>query len=167
MLRSDGTLIRDYIHVRDVVEGYLLLAEAMERPELCGRAYNFSLEHPVSVLDLTNLILRLMGREDLRPVILDEARAEIPRPASQRRAGPPGVGLVATLSARVEPRRDGRLVSRLSDRDGLRPGLIPSHGHRRPAAASQSRSETRDTGSGQGMPNAGSSNRTPSECSAE
>ena len=30
ILRSDGTMIRDYIYVRDVVAAYLLLAEAMD-----------------------------------------------------------------------------------------------------------------------------------------
>lgn len=78
VLRSDGTLIRDYIFIRDVVLGYLTLAEAMDRPEIPGRAYNFSIDAPLSVLDITNRILALMDREDLRPVILNIARAEIP-----------------------------------------------------------------------------------------
>jgi CDP-glucose 4,6-dehydratase len=78
VLRSDGTLIRDYIYIRDVVGGYLRLAEAMERPDLWGRAYNLSIEQPQSVLQLTQTILRVMGREDLHPVILNQARSEIP-----------------------------------------------------------------------------------------
>jgi CDP-glucose 4,6-dehydratase len=78
VLRSDGTLIRDYIYIRDVVDGYLRLAEAMERPDVWGRAYNFSQEQPLSVLQLTETILRVMGRQDLQPQILNQARAEIP-----------------------------------------------------------------------------------------
>jgi CDP-glucose 4,6-dehydratase len=78
VLRSDGTLIRDYIFIRDVVGGYLTLAEAMDRPDIRGRAYNFSIETPLSVLDITNRILALMDRTDLRPVILNNARGEIP-----------------------------------------------------------------------------------------
>jgi CDP-glucose 4,6-dehydratase len=77
VLRSDGTMVRDYIYIRDVVEGFLRLAEAMDRAEVRGRAYNFSVEQPQSVLELTTLILRVMGREDLRPVVLNETRAEI------------------------------------------------------------------------------------------
>jgi CDP-glucose 4,6-dehydratase len=78
VLRSDGTPIRDYIFIRDVVDGYLTLAEAMEREEIRGRAYNFSIETPLSVLAITERILALMGRTDLPPVILNVAKAEIP-----------------------------------------------------------------------------------------
>jgi CDP-glucose 4,6-dehydratase len=77
VLRSDGTMIRDYIFIRDVVSGYLTLAEAIDQPEIRGRAYNFSVDIPLSVLQLTEEILSVMGREDLRPVILNVAKAEI------------------------------------------------------------------------------------------
>jgi CDP-glucose 4,6-dehydratase len=77
MLRSDGTLIRDYIYVRDVIGGYLCLAEAMDRRELWGRAFNLTMEAPISVLAMTKKILVAMGRSDLRPVILNEVKAEI------------------------------------------------------------------------------------------
>jgi CDP-glucose 4,6-dehydratase len=43
-----------------------------------GQAYNFSNECPVTVLELTALISRLMGRTDLEPVILNVATNEIP-----------------------------------------------------------------------------------------
>lgn len=78
VLRSDGTPIRDYIFIGDVVGGYLTLAEAMDRGEIRGRAYNFSIETPLPVLAITERILALMGRADLRPVILKVAKAEIP-----------------------------------------------------------------------------------------
>ncbi|HEY1261625.1 MAG TPA: NAD-dependent epimerase/dehydratase family protein [Stellaceae bacterium] len=78
VLRSDGRMVRDYIYVLDGVAAYLLLAEAMDRAELWGRAFNFSLEHPLSVLEVTQKILDVTGRGDLQPVILDETRAEIP-----------------------------------------------------------------------------------------
>jgi CDP-glucose 4,6-dehydratase len=77
VLRSDGTMIRDYIYIRDVVGGYLTLAEAMDRSDIWGRAFNLSTEEPLSVLELTRRILAVMGRQDLEPVILNETRAEI------------------------------------------------------------------------------------------
>jgi CDP-glucose 4,6-dehydratase len=77
VLRSDGTMIRDYIYIKDVVDGYLRLAECMDDPELWGRAYNLSIENPVSVLQITDKILDVMGRSDLRPIILNQAKAEI------------------------------------------------------------------------------------------
>jgi CDP-glucose 4,6-dehydratase len=50
----------------------------MDDGKFWGQAYNFSLELQLSVLEMTNKILELMGRMDLRPVILNEAKAEIP-----------------------------------------------------------------------------------------
>jgi CDP-glucose 4,6-dehydratase len=78
ILRSDGTMIRDYVYVRDIVCAYLLLAERMEDPALHGHAFNFSNEQPLSVIALVERILALMGRADLEPVILGEATNEIP-----------------------------------------------------------------------------------------
>ncbi len=77
VIRSDGTLIRDYVYVLDVVEAYLALAERMCEPAIHGEAFNFSSETPLSVLELTHTILRLLGREDLAPLVLNEAKGEI------------------------------------------------------------------------------------------
>jgi CDP-glucose 4,6-dehydratase len=78
ILRSDGTMIRDYIYVRDVVRAYLQLAECMQDPAIHGQAFNFSTEQPLSVVGLVGHILRACGRSDLEPVILGEATNEIP-----------------------------------------------------------------------------------------
>ena len=42
-----------------------------------GEAFNFSNELQITVLELTGKILKLMGRTDLKPVILNEAANEI------------------------------------------------------------------------------------------
>jgi CDP-glucose 4,6-dehydratase len=42
-----------------------------------GEAFNFSNELQISVLELTHKILKLMGREDLKPTILNQAEHEI------------------------------------------------------------------------------------------
>jgi CDP-glucose 4,6-dehydratase len=78
VLRSDGTMVRDYIYVRDAVRAYLLLAERMDDSALHGHAFNFSAEQPLSVLALVEQILRVAGRPDLTPIVLGEATAEIP-----------------------------------------------------------------------------------------
>jgi CDP-glucose 4,6-dehydratase len=78
VLRSDGKMIRDYIYVRDVTAAYLLLAQAMDEPKHWGQAFNFSLELQLSTLEMTHKILEVMGRGDLEPIILNEAKAEIP-----------------------------------------------------------------------------------------
>lgn len=76
-LRSDGTFIRDYIYVEDVVDAYLALGEACPREGIRGEAFNFSPESRVSVLELVHLLLDVLGRTDLQPRILNTARTEI------------------------------------------------------------------------------------------
>ncbi|RQP22097.1 NAD-dependent epimerase/dehydratase family protein [Piscinibacter terrae] len=77
VIRSDGTLIRDYVYVRDVALFYLHLAEAMENKDIHGHAFNYSTESQLTVLDITRLILKLM-KSDLQPEVLNEAKGEIP-----------------------------------------------------------------------------------------
>jgi CDP-glucose 4,6-dehydratase len=77
-IRSDGTPVRDYLYVRDGSTGVLMLAEILrDRPLLSGRAFNFSAGQRLSVLDVVQRIIYLMG-SDLTPVILNEAENEIP-----------------------------------------------------------------------------------------
>jgi CDP-glucose 4,6-dehydratase len=77
ILRSNGLYTRDYIFVDDVVSAYMATADAVSRDEIAGQAFNFSPESRVSVIEITRQLLRLMGRDDLEPVILDQVTAEI------------------------------------------------------------------------------------------
>ncbi|MCA9977923.1 MAG: GDP-mannose 4,6-dehydratase, partial [Anaerolineales bacterium] len=76
LLRSDGTMKRDYIFIKDVVRGFLMAAEQMQQPNVAGEAFNFGSNHPVTVLDMVNTIIQLSDYPHLQPVILDEARHE-------------------------------------------------------------------------------------------
>jgi CDP-glucose 4,6-dehydratase len=77
IIRSDGTLVRDYIYVEDAVSAYLVLTEKLaEDPKLAGEAFNFSNETRLGVLELVGRIRSLMGTR-LEPVILNEASGEI------------------------------------------------------------------------------------------
>lgn len=77
IIRSDGTMKRDYIYVKDAVLAYTSLAQHLLEGRALGEAYNFSNERPLTVLELTAIIRRLMGREDLQPVVLNTATNEI------------------------------------------------------------------------------------------
>lgn len=78
IIRSDGTYIRDYFYVEDASLAYIKLAEQMAGNEaLNGHAFNFSNEIQLNVLDLTLQISKLMEREDLAPIILNEVKNEI------------------------------------------------------------------------------------------
>ena len=77
VIRSDGTLIRDYFYVEDGAAAYMQLAQALHaRPELRGEAFNFSNELQVDVLTLTKKILERM-KSPLEPDVRAEARNEI------------------------------------------------------------------------------------------
>lgn len=78
IIRSDGTLVRDYFFIKDAVAAYVLLAEALLAGRSHGQAYNFSNELQITVKAMVSLIGRLMGREDLEPRIVNEATNEIP-----------------------------------------------------------------------------------------
>lgn len=79
IVRSDGTLIRDYFYVKDAVEAYLTLAEAVPRGDVTGGAFNFGNETPMTVLEMVDAILEAVGREDLEPAVMNEASREILR----------------------------------------------------------------------------------------
>ncbi|MFZ2448640.1 MAG: NAD-dependent epimerase/dehydratase family protein [Syntrophobacteraceae bacterium] len=77
VIRSDGSFIRDYLYVEDGTAAYMLLAEKLAGdPGLRGRAYNFSNELQITVLDLVRRILDLMG-SNLAPDVRNEAQNEI------------------------------------------------------------------------------------------
>jgi len=78
LIRSDGTMTRDYLYVEDIVAAYLLLAECMDDPSLHGNAFNFGLNDPKTVLEMVQAICIVTGCTDLEPIILNEATHEIP-----------------------------------------------------------------------------------------
>ncbi|MCJ7740665.1 GDP-mannose 4,6-dehydratase [Candidatus Microgenomates bacterium] len=74
-IRSNGKYVRDYLYVKDVVRGYLLLAENIKR--IKGEAFNFGSDDTYSVLSLIRLISQISQiRIDYR--ILNSAHNEIP-----------------------------------------------------------------------------------------
>jgi CDP-glucose 4,6-dehydratase len=78
IIRSDGTLIRDYFYVKDGVGAYMLTAEKLLAGGAAGEAYNFSNETQVSVRELVETICRVAGVTHLEPVVLNDAPNEIP-----------------------------------------------------------------------------------------
>jgi CDP-glucose 4,6-dehydratase len=77
IIRSDGSYIRDYFYIKDAVISYLLLAEKMAEFDIKGESFNFSNEIQVSVLELVEKIIAIMGKENIKPKILADAKNEI------------------------------------------------------------------------------------------
>ncbi len=78
IIRSDGTLVRDYVYVREVAEAYLTLAEHLHRDEVRGEAFNFSAGEPLSVLQVVEAVGKAVGVTP-HPDVRGEAVAEISR----------------------------------------------------------------------------------------
>jgi CDP-glucose 4,6-dehydratase len=77
VIRSDGQFTRDYLYVEDGARAYLTLAEQLgARPTLAGGVFNFSYEHRLSVLEVVDAILAVMG-STLRPDVQHQASNEI------------------------------------------------------------------------------------------
>jgi CDP-glucose 4,6-dehydratase len=79
VIRSDGSFVRDYFFVRDAVDAYLQLAERVPGEGFTGEAFNFGTETPLSVIEMAQRILDVMGRSELPLTVLNQATNEIPR----------------------------------------------------------------------------------------
>ncbi len=77
VIRSDGQYIRDYFYVEDGAAAYMLLAERLTADRaLRGKAFNFSNEIQITVLQLVSRILAKMGSK-LTPDVQNQASNEV------------------------------------------------------------------------------------------
>jgi CDP-glucose 4,6-dehydratase len=77
VIRSDGHFTRDYLYVEDGARAYIVLAEQLAaKPKLAGDVFNFSYERRMTVLELVDKILEVMG-STLKPDVRNEASHEI------------------------------------------------------------------------------------------
>ena len=76
VIRSDGTLLRDYLHVDDAVSAYLALGATLMDGREHAEAFNFGHGTPVSVLEIVEEISSAVGG-GIAPVIQASAPNEI------------------------------------------------------------------------------------------
>lgn len=69
ILRSDGSPQRDFLYVEDAVAAYLAIADALDREEVRGEAFNAGGGRPHAVGEVVEMIARLAGT-DVEPRIL-------------------------------------------------------------------------------------------------
>jgi CDP-glucose 4,6-dehydratase len=75
IVRSNGTFVRDYLYVKDVVNGYILLLQHMN--SLAGEVFNFGSHYNTSVLSLLHDMSVILSKE-IPYKINDNAINEIP-----------------------------------------------------------------------------------------
>jgi len=61
IIRSDGSPVRDFLYVEDAVGAYLAIADALDRDEVRGEAFNAGGERPYTVGEVVELIAMLSG----------------------------------------------------------------------------------------------------------
>lgn len=66
VIRSDGSPQRDYIYAADAVDGYLTVAESLDRPAFRGLAWNLGAGELVSVAEIVGRLIAAAG-SDLEP----------------------------------------------------------------------------------------------------
>jgi CDP-glucose 4,6-dehydratase len=77
IIRSDGTLMRDYLYVQDAVAAYLKLAECIEAPNVKGEGFNIGMDDPKTVMEVVKAIIDVSDQPMLKPIVLAEAQNEI------------------------------------------------------------------------------------------
>lgn len=74
-VRSDGKFVRDYVYVKDVVLGYILLLDQIEKTK--GEAYNLSTGESLSVEDVIKRVENILGKK-IKYSISNTQQNEIP-----------------------------------------------------------------------------------------
>ncbi|MDQ3815667.1 MAG: GDP-mannose 4,6-dehydratase, partial [Armatimonadota bacterium] len=55
---TDGTNVLEMLHVRDMAEGYIAVAERLDNPAVCGEAFNFGSGAPLTLREVAMAITR-------------------------------------------------------------------------------------------------------------
>jgi CDP-glucose 4,6-dehydratase len=77
IIRSDGSFVRDYLYVKDVVHAYMQVGACLDDLPIQGQAFNFSPERAVTVFELVAILQRIMNCQHLLPDVRDVAQGEI------------------------------------------------------------------------------------------
>ncbi|MFA6081572.1 MAG: GDP-mannose 4,6-dehydratase [Patescibacteria group bacterium] len=75
LIRSNGKYVRDYLYVKDVVDGYLLLAQNIEKVK--GEAFNFGSDDTLKVVEVIKSIEKSLNKK-INYKIMNIAKNEIP-----------------------------------------------------------------------------------------
>lgn len=77
VIRSDGTHTRDYLYVEDATLAYMMLATKLHQENVCGEAFNFGPNTPLTVLQVIQSVQGLMNCQAICPKIMAKAKEEI------------------------------------------------------------------------------------------
>lgn len=69
VVRSDGSPRKAYLHARDTMRAYMMLAERAGESGVRGEAFNVTAGQPISALELARAVCRAADRPDLEPEV--------------------------------------------------------------------------------------------------
>ena len=69
VIRSDGSPVKAYLHARDTMTAYAVLAEHAAEPGVRGQAFNVTPPAPIRVDDLVRLVIKVAGANGVEPVV--------------------------------------------------------------------------------------------------
>lgn len=73
VIRGDGSALRDFVYIEDIINAYLALAESLHKDKVRGASFNFGSGSPVSILDIVKKIIKISGRKQLKPLVTGKA----------------------------------------------------------------------------------------------
>lgn len=76
VLRSDGSLARDYVYIADMVDAYLSLAARAGNAGIMGEVFHFATGKGTTALEIVSQLCEFAGKPDLKPVVLNESKEE-------------------------------------------------------------------------------------------
>jgi nucleoside-diphosphate-sugar epimerase len=76
IIYGDGSQIRDFVNIKDVVYGNML---AMESNNAVGEIFNIGTGVPTSVLDLLEIAKNIVGKNEIHPMFAEARAGEIVR----------------------------------------------------------------------------------------
>ncbi|MDN5785905.1 NAD(P)-dependent oxidoreductase [Pseudorhodobacter sp.] len=75
-LRGGGRAVRSLLHVQDCISGLRMLADAADRPDVRGEAFNLSGTPAFTTAEIARFALDAFGQPDAQPTITDDAPGE-------------------------------------------------------------------------------------------
>ena len=76
-IRSNGKSVRDYVYVTDVVDAYLRLYKNLKKSKTKLKIYNVSSKFNYNVLQIVNMILKIMNKLSIKPSIENNSKQEL------------------------------------------------------------------------------------------
>jgi dTDP-D-glucose 4,6-dehydratase len=77
VVRSNGKLVRDYLHVTDATNAYFLLMKKLSNTKQNLQIYNVGSKYNLSVLDLVKMILNIINNKKTKIIVKNYSKNEI------------------------------------------------------------------------------------------